>query len=270
LNLNKKISNKITTDKIINFLIGMVLIGSIIGIENSQAFGCVIEFEMLSLSNLLFLMISLILFISIKKTQNLNTKIILCSIELAIWIGKYFFYKGGYISGFSGEPNIFNVVYDFSAISVRMLLLIKLVNIIENYLIPSLIVTVLIVVIKINFFALPWYTSYIWALEDKASIDQRVELIGDYYGEIVELESQSKSALKIQIDSTKMIFLNKSFRNLKDEYRFNIEYLNSGILGSNNEMNFQIRFEKIEEDSLIFYIEDMHEKKYLVKMKTKR
>lgn len=247
----------------------MVLVGSIIGFENSQQFGCVIGLEMLSLSNVIFLMIALVLLIGINKSENIETKFFLCKIEFGIWIGKYFLYKGGYIFGFSGEPNLLNVTYDFIAIGLRMFLLMTLLGTRKNYLIPSVLLAV-IILLKINCFALPWYTSYVWSQEEELRQDQRIELVTKYSGEIINLENQRKSELSIRIDKSRMLFLNKSFKVIKHEYQFDIEYPDFGMLRTKEGKSFQVDIQKMDGDSLIFYLENWAEKEYLVSLKNER
>jgi len=261
--LNKNISAYIST----KVLLVMLTLGAITGFENSQAFGDMIGFEMLTISNWVFFCISLVLFLMIKRTDRIGVKILLCVLELGIWIAKYFFYKGGYIAGFAGTPNIINVFYDSIALILRVVLLLSLLDKKAWFILPGVASVILIVLIKINCFALPWFTSYQRAKEDEFANKQRIEIIGNYKGEITKLESHEKLNIEIRIDSTKMYFLNESFDSLRNQYQYSIMYHNYGGLYSTNGNGFELEVKKMNEDSLVFHLSDMMHESFEVRLK---
>lgn len=252
------------------FLLGMVVVGSIIGIENSQAFGCVVGLEMLSIGNLIFLIISSVLIIQAIKTTDKKIRINLLAIELAIWILKYLFYKGGYITGFGGTPNPINMIYDFIAIGFRIWILISLVNRNKIKLIGSLLIPIIIVSLKINVFAFPWFSKKMWELEDERTEKQRIELIGNYSGTISQLSSEQVKPIMLRIDSNLISIRAEQPFNLKEKYNFYLEYPNSGGMGNGNGQEYEVIIEKLNEDSLIMKFAEMDEEKYKLKLKTER
>ena len=139
----------------------MVVIGSILGIENSQALGCMIGLQMLSIGNLIFLTTSVALLTIAMKSNNSNVALKLLLIETVIWVTKYLFYKGGYITGFGGTANPINVVYDFVAIAFRIWFVLSLSKYAKCKISGGVILALLLVIIKIHFFALPWFTKII-------------------------------------------------------------------------------------------------------------
>jgi len=248
----------------------MVIIGSILGIENSQDFGCIIGAHLFSISNLIFLIISSILLYKALKSKNPRTVLLLVSIESGIWIIKYFLYKGGYVTGFGGTANPLNVMYDFTAIGIRIFLLLILATQTKQKLLIASVSSLIIVVIKINLFAMPWFTQKKWELEDNKSSRQRTEIIGNYSGNIVRLSDNKIEPLNLTIDSTHLrIQKNPPFAFEKD-YFFGIDYPNRGIIATKGGIEYDMKIDRFEEDSLVFYLEDMLIKEYFVKLKTER
>jgi len=268
----KELKLSIITDinKQLKLLLGMVVIGSIIGIENSQDFGCVIGLEMLSVGNLIFLIISAILIFMSINTRNSNLIIKLLVTETIIWVLKYLFYKDGYMTGFGGTENPINVVYDFIAIGLRIWILLRLVNSSKLNFIGALVIPTLIVALKINIFALPWFSTKMWELEDKRTDKQRIQLIGNYNGTINEISNKQLESIKIRIDSQMMTIETKQHLNLKEKYNFNLDYPNFGGIGTDNRQEYKIEIEKFDKDSLIMKFEEFHDEKYRLKLKTER
>ena len=98
-----------------------------------------------------FLSISLIVF-----SRSINDIILskrLLVVESVIWLSTYFFIKEGYMTGFGGSYNEEILVYDFIAISLRLLLILRThdLNRVSKALLVSTIPFV-IVVLKISFF----------------------------------------------------------------------------------------------------------------------
>lgn len=254
----------------IKILLGLILLGSIIGIENSQAFGCMNGLEMISIGNLIFFLISSFLLYKAIKTSDPKLVFILVLIETIIWILKYVFYKGGYITGFGGTPNPLNVVYDFTAIIIRIWLLLRLSNKIKHTILLSISTALILVILKINIFATPVYSKIMWKLEDKRTDKQRTEIVGKYNGKIIELSTNEEAQIIIEIDSSKLLFVNKQVFNLKKEYYFNLDYLDTGVISNNTHQEYEFKIEKLDKDSLIFILEDNFEQKFTIKLKTER
>lgn len=248
----------------------MVVIGSIVGIENSQAFGCVTGLEMISLGNLVFLIISSILLYRAIKTSDSKILYKLLILETIIWIAKYLFYKGGYVTGFGGTANPTNVVYDFIAIGFRLWIILSISNYHKFKLITSVLVSVLFVVLKIYVFAFPWFSRTMWELEDKRTEKQRIEILGNYTGTINQISNNEKRPIELRIDSNQMSIINEQPFNLKEDYHFGLDYLNIGGIGTENGLEYDISIEKLDEDSLILNFEYMYEIKYNLKLKTER
>ncbi len=248
----------------------MVIVGSVIGLENSQAFGCVIGLEMLSIGNLIFLIISSILLYKAIKTNDPKIVIKLVAFETIIWIAKYLFYKGGYVTGFGGTANPINVIYDFVAIGIRIWVLILLLSKSKYSLIGAIISSLLLVILKINVFAFPWFTKTMWELEDKRTEKQKTEIVGNYSGTILQLSNNQVRQIELRIDTAKLTFINDQPFNFKKEYHFGLDYPNIGGIATDQGLEYDVSIEKMNKDSLIIYFEDMLEKKYKLKLKTER
>jgi hypothetical protein len=253
----------------IKFLLGMVIVGSILGIENSQAWGCVYGLEMLSIGNLIFLTISTLLLFKAFKSDSHRTVLLLVIIETAIWIIKYIFYKGGYVTGFGGTPNEINVLYDFIAIGTRIFLFLDIATHIRQKLLLAILLSIFIVALKINLFALPWFTQKMWEVDARNSSAQRIELIGSYNGSIYQFSDSLTAQISLVIDTTHLMIQDKPAFDLKEKYFFEIYSPNYGEI-SNDIQGYSMKIDKFDTDSLVFYLEDMYIKQYLVKMKTER
>lgn len=261
---------KINHLRLLKYLFGMVVVGSILGIENSQEFGCIMGLEMLSVGNLIFLLLSSSLLYTAIKSNNSKLAIKVLVLETTIWIVKYILYKGGYITGFGGTANPINVVYDFISIGLRIWILLILTKKIKYKIAISVLTSILLVVLKINLFALPWYTKYMWELEDKQTEQQKIELIGKYTGTIRKLSNNKIEQIELKIDTAKLEFLDGEPFNLEQEYFFNLNYPNIGGIRTDKGMIYDLYIDKLDKDSLIFHLEDMSKKEYLLSLKTKR
>lgn len=214
-------------------LLGLVLVGSILGIENSQAYGCLFDLQLLSVGNLIFLFISFGLLFSAIKTKDSNFAFKLVLIETIIWIAKYILYKGGYVTGFSASANPVNVIYDFVSIAFRFFILFTLSKKIKLKITASIIASVIIVALKINLFATPWFTKKMWDYREKQTQTQRTELVGVYRGTIQQLSSAQTAEVNIRINSTSLIIKGSPPFKLYNEYKFNLDYPNHGSIKVN-------------------------------------
>jgi hypothetical protein len=98
-----------------------------------------------------FLSVSLIVF-----SWNSNNIILakrLLIVESAIWLLIYLFVKEGYLTGFGGSYHEEILAYDFFAVSLRLLLILKIhdLNIVSKVLLIS-IIPLVVVVLKASFF----------------------------------------------------------------------------------------------------------------------
>lgn len=164
LKLNKKI--KFWTEKIIQrplnyyLLIGLLIIGFLLNLDNSNRFGCIIGVEpIFELKNILFSTISitfvLLSFFAKKKT----IKLMFISLELLFWILKLFLFKGGYAVGIIGTADIYISIYDFTTLILRLFIINSLLNMNINQ-VYVLICTIIIMFIKIYIYPLP-YSFYV-------------------------------------------------------------------------------------------------------------
>ena len=195
--------------KLLKSLLGIIVIGSIVGIENSQALGCVTGLEMISLGNLIFLTISSMLIIRAIQTSDSKILYKLLILETIIWIAKYLFYKGGYATGFGGTGNPTNVIYDFIAIGLRLWILLSISNHQKLKLITAISVSIFFVVLKIYVFAFPWFTKTMWELEDKRTEKQKIEILGNYSGSINQISNNQQEPIKLRIDSNQLLCFKK-------------------------------------------------------------
>ena len=67
-----------------------------------------------------------------------------------------------------------------------------------------------------------------------------------------------------------MTITNEQPFNLKEEYHFSLDYPNIGLIGTRNGLEYDIKIEKLNDDSLILNFEYMYDKKYNLRMKTEK
>lgn len=264
LKLELMIIKSPTYKKLLSFLIGMVIIGSILGIENSQAFGCVVGLDMLTFSNLFWMLFSVVILYLAMKSRDVQTTKFLILVELVVWILKLFFYKGGYITGFAGGPDDLIMLYDFMAISLRGWILLKLAFRLNFSWLVSVLGAASVVAIKVYFFALPFYTKVLWGLEDKKAKKQRIELMGTYQG-VVWMDSV-KTDIQVIIDGTKMKMKTEKAIGLKEEYPFEMRFPNYGYFET-SDGSIEVHLVKVNKDSLVFSIRKDFEHEYLMRLK---
>lgn len=252
-----KIENR--EGKLIRVILLMTVIGSITGFENSQAYGCIYGLEMLSISNVLFATFSIVILVKIKNSGNQKLKQKLLLVELLVWIVKLQFYKGGYVTGFGGDPNIINISYDFAAIGLRTFLLLLLFDF-KKIVIPlTLLVALTSSILKTKIFPLPAYTKFMWYLDDISAKKQRSQTIGDYQGEIYQFADSLTLPASITIDSTRMRFNTNTFKELAKSYYFYIDFPNNGALGTGTHSIYEVEIEKKNADSLILVLGEIYE-----------
>jgi hypothetical protein len=146
--------------------------------------GCIIDFgELFDYNNIGFFILSFALILIARLINNKKTINVLLIVELGIWLVKFIYYKGGYATGLSGNNPLGIVVfYDSVAIFLRLLNLKNNNNI--RPLKTSWVIAIIIILIslKIFFFALPhdlqWETARI---EKKIEKNEKL-LIGDWSG----------------------------------------------------------------------------------------
>lgn len=273
-NLRKKYTSllkfKVKYRVLLKCLLGMVVVGSLIGIENSQSFGCLSGLEMLSIGNLIFFSISSMILYKAFKSENQASVLILVAIESIIWILKYFFYKGGYVTGYAGAPSFINSSYDFLAIIFRSYLLLSLITQSKFKLISSILISVILVAIKINLFALPWFTKKKWELEDDRTRMQRTEIVGSYAGSIIQLADTLSLPIYLDIDSNQLTIKNEPPFDFRKNYLFSLSFPNFGSIGTDSFSDFTVIINKFDKDSLVLFLEEGGESDYLLRLNTER
>ena len=272
------------------FLLSVILFGFITWLDNSDTWGCVVDYKPLSPNSIFNSLLSFGLIFIAFKSSNQNLKKILCLSESIIWILKLFIFKGGYVVGFGGTPDILVVLYDIIAITARLVLISILFEIIHFRIAKIAFIALTIMGIKVSTFDTPINMIYEEKRNLKAAQQKITELEGVWKGEvelirIIEKESDSKldSSLidgkfvfypEIEYDTIskkglETIRIDKNFiyfrNSLELDRKFRLElfteefgYLNSEI----NSKSYEIWFPEKENDSLIFRLSNYSENFY--------
>ena len=243
-------------DNVFKFLLVWIILGFLLGLDYSEAFGCVIGFESIFIiENLLFpsLSFGIMLFAFLMKNQKL--KKVLVIIELLFWVFKLLLVKGGYIVGFAGSPDGTIVLYDLIAIVTRLYLLSKLYHWTKHRIVKLRVVSILIIGIKIFIFNYPLYSIYQDQVLKDNAIELRQDLVGKWNGEFRITEEDEhlteKGNVNIVIDSISIHF--DSLSPFKGSYKFILEYPTFGFLESEEESH-DLYLEKRGADSLKIFI----------------
>ncbi|MCG8698452.1 MAG: hypothetical protein MI922_10395, partial [Bacteroidales bacterium] len=122
----KRLSQKCSDFGFVNsILLIWILIGFITRFDFSQMFGCVIYGEkILDYNNIGFASISFILVLVVRLVKSRDSKITFLAIESITWLFRFFYYKGGYATGFTDSyPLDLIVLYDIIALFLRFKLI---------------------------------------------------------------------------------------------------------------------------------------------------
>ena len=247
------------------FLLAWIIFGFVTRLDYSENLGCIIGIEpIFDPRNILFSAISFVLILWAIKTKNHHLKKSLVSIELLFWIGKLIGFKGGYVIGFAGTPNIFIVFYDLVAILIRLFILSQILKLKNPGFIKIGITAFVVIAIKILFFATPLSTIYEWSKAHEEAREIRKELIGDWNGEVMKSNYETletRSPINIRIDSSH-IYLD-SIPGLDVQYKFSLDYPEMGFLAGEEEIfGYDLFIQHQNQDSLVitlFYEPETYE-----------
>ena len=174
--------NKFTSVNLLEFLekdrikyaslLTWIIVGFFFGLDYTIDSGCIpISVPIFGLKSLLFSSISCVLVLASFFIKKRSLKVVSILIELMYWVTKLLFIKGGYATGFGGDPLSTVVTYDLLAVFFRLLLLRTILADKINK--PKLIIalSIIIIAVKILFFAMPIYYQY------KKSSDEFLEFM---------------------------------------------------------------------------------------------
>jgi hypothetical protein len=240
------------------FLLGWLILGFFLRLDYSDNWGCVVGIAPFwELRNILFSAISIGLIYWAFKTENQNLKKILCLTELTFWISKLIIFKGGYVVGFGGTPDISIVFYDLVSAIARLFILSQIINIQSFKSFKIAFVALLIMGIKIEVFSTPIYMVY----EENQSIEKakeiRQEIIGTWKGDYQKLEYEKilKSDIaKIKIDSNSIFLTN--IEGLESEYKLILEYSGYGRIYKEGVRSFEVSIEEYKTNSMMLRLDD--------------
>lgn len=240
-------------------LLGLLVLGFFAQLDYTDRWGCIIGGESIfSFKNILFSSISIFFVLSSFLLRPRILKISFIVIELAFWIFKLFYFKGGYVVSIVATPDPIISFYDTTTLALRLFIINGLMNIKVKRL--YIIITALIIMaIKV----LGFPTQLNKLVEEKQSL-QRAELTkeklkGEWTG-IYEYDTTYMNktihildSAKIRFDTNLIILYN--FRgldsvSLKAEFSYEFGgFLHTGTKGDwKNYYDFWIR--KINSDSL--------------------
>ena len=239
------------------FLLIWILLGFLTRLDYSDRWGCVIGFEpILEPKNIIFSTISFVLILLASQIDIHKVKRVLCMTEFLYWSVKLMVFKGGYVVGYGGIPDVTIVLYDLISIISRLFVLQQILKL-ERLKFKNMITTaVLIMAVKISFFRTPMYMIYEERLAFTEAEKIRKELVGEWIGIAEKIEIEEKEIqedIYVQIDSNTLL-INK-IEELESEYRLVLKYPEHGIITSEDQLyNYNIFLEKNQEDSLVMTI----------------
>jgi hypothetical protein len=199
-------------------LLILLVIGFFGHLDYTDRWGCIIGGESIfDIKNILFSSISVTLILSSFLLRPRILKISIALIELAFWIFKLFYFKGGYVVSIAAAPDPIISFYDSLTLALRLFIITGLMrtNIKTIYI---LVCTLTIMAIKV--FGFPTQMSML--VEEKKSLESaqftKEKLIGEWTG-FYEYDSTSLNETIQLIDSATLRFdTNKvtllDFRNL--------------------------------------------------------
>ncbi|MEA4995631.1 MAG: hypothetical protein VB079_03965 [Petrimonas sp.] len=186
-------------------LLILLVIGFFGHLDYTDRWGCVIGGESIfDIKNILFSSISVTLILSSFLLRPRILKISIALIELAFWIFKLFYFKGGYVVSIAAVPDPIISFYDSLTLALRLFIITGLMrtNIKTIYI---LVCTLTIMAIKV--FGFPTQMSML--VEEKKSLERaqftKEKLIGEWTG-FYEYDSTSLNETIQLIDSATLRF----------------------------------------------------------------
>ena len=241
------------------FLLIWIILGFLTRLDYSDRWGCVIGFEpILEPRNIIFSTISFVLILIAFQIDKHKVKRVLCLTEFLYWIVKLMAFKGGYVVGYGGVPDVTIVLYDLISIVSRLFVIQQILNI-ERFKVKNIVITAaLIMAVKISIFRTPMNMVYEERLAFREAEKIRKELVGGWNGIVEKIEGEeieTQEDIYIQIDSNTLLI--DKIEELEGEYRLVLKYPEYGILSSEAQLyNYNIFLEKNQEDSLVMTIYD--------------
>lgn len=186
-------------------LLVLLVIGFLGQLDYTDRWGCFVGGESIfDTKNILFSSISIILILTSFFLRPRIFKMTVILIELAFWIFKLFYFKGGYVISIAAAPDPIISFYDSLTLAMRLFIISGLLrtNIKTIYI---LICTLIIIAIKV--FGFPTQLSMI--VGEKKSLERaqftKEKLIGEWTG-IYEYDSTSLNETIQLIDSVTLRF----------------------------------------------------------------
>jgi|GEM_PF-6450612 len=207
---NEKYKDWLHSKKVLSVLFLWSLLGLIAGLDQSNAFGCVISpMAMLTNKNIFLSGLSIGLIFMAYRTENIGRQVFLGIGEALFWIGKLFLFKGGYAVGFIGSADLSILLYDTLSIYIRLFALSLAVNHLGVSVWKISALVLIIMAVKASFFARPAMMVYEdRVLEAKAQIAQN-QMFGDWKGFIEEggeHKGRTRNEVEVSIDSNHIHF----------------------------------------------------------------
>ena len=163
-------------------LLGLLVIGFFEQLDYTDRWGCIIGRESIfDFKNILFSSISIFLILTSFFLRPRLLKLSVIIVELAFWIFKLFYFKGGYVVSIAGAPDTIISFYDSLTLALRLFIISGLLksNIKTIYI---LICTLFIMAIKV--FGFPTQLSMI--VQEKKSLQRakftKEKLVGEWTG----------------------------------------------------------------------------------------
>jgi len=160
-------------------LLGLLIIGFFAQLDYTDRWGCIIGGESIfGFKNILFSTISIFLILTSFFLKPRSLKITLMLTELAFWIFKLFYFKGGYVVSVIAAPDPIISFYDTMTLALRFFII--------NGLLRNEMKTVYIIILTLTIMAikvLGYPTQINMLIEEKKSL-QRASMTKDkLYGE---------------------------------------------------------------------------------------
>ncbi len=262
----KSPSNPNSIDVGIKILLVMVLLGSILGIENAQSYGFTFVFDEYFIVNTLLLIVSCGLLFGALRTKLLKVAAAFLGVELLIWLVKYLLHKGGYITTHVDGVNPFIAIYDIVAIGIRLFLLFTLLDLKKIRTVVILVVPILFLGLKTKQFSMPVLDQRISDKFDMEAREQRLELIGAYSGELFQSSDSSLKTVSVHIDSAYLKIYSEEETELDSIYSFELEFTDNGFLYLGESFEYNMHIKQSSEDSVIFEIYHYIDPDYVLRL----
>lgn len=241
--------------RLLFLLLMWTLFGLFSGLEQTNAWGCVISpLDTIFSKNVLLSGICIGFLFLAYQSKSPGWQLVIGIGECLFWVAKLFLFKGGYVVGFAGSADFAVLVYDTLSLYARVFIIGLGVQKWGFRIWRIAAAAMVVMSVKVTFFATPATMAYEHQWEMEKVEEVRRLMSDNWKGTIVQVDGSSntfKSEVLVSIDETSIAFTGTP--GLADKYHLMLYGSENGRVLSAEDFNeFALLVTHISADSLGF------------------